>query len=124
MYTDTEDVCQFSTVSDPDAAPQPPSAPASEMPVTEYDALETYFRQGYNCIPFGSAILFRVRQYAPPQLTIQPQGSDITIQQTCIRQVIPLDIYLDSVTTFKGPVEGRFDLDLPYTNPSIVPFTP
>jgi len=122
-YIDTEDVCQWTGVPNPDAGTQP-IAVRTEMPKTSYDTLDLYFSQGYDCIPFGSAIIFRVRQYAPPQLTVPPDtpsAGNIVMTHTCVRQIIPLDVYLDSVTTFKGPVEGRFDLDLPYSNPGVSP---
>lgn len=119
-YTDTEDVCQWTGVASPNSGPQP-NAPRTEMKTTEYDTLDVYFSQGYDCIPFGSAIVFKIRQYAPPNLRVDVMTGQMNMFQTCVRQTIPLDIYLDSVTTFKGPVEGRFDLDLPYSNPSVVP---
>lgn len=114
-YLDTEEVCQYwgSTVPD-----QP------NMRLTQYPTLDgsndTLKRQGYPCVPFGSAVVFRCRQFAPVQQTVTEEMSVpvVTTTQTCIRQTIPLDIYLDSVTSFKSPVKGQFDLDLPFTNPA------
>jgi len=112
-YMDTEDMCQWTSMvpTDPDTG--------GEMP-TVYPDTTALKRQGYPCVPFGSAIVWRCRQFAPVQQTVTKEGEvqTATITQTCIRQTIPLDIYLDSVTTFKSPVKGQFDLDLPFTNPA------
>lgn len=110
-YVDTEEICQYTTV---------PTITAGALPATSYNLLSNndniFFRQGYPCVPFGSAIIFRVRQYAPVQETYTAGARTIT--QTCIRQTLPLDVYLDSVTVFKSPVKGSFDLDLPTSDPS------
>ena len=104
-YVDTENVCQFTDVTATDMQPQ------------QYNAYQNYQRQGYPCVPFGSAVLFRFRQFAPVQQTLDTGGQS-TFTQTCIRQTIPMDLYLDSVTTFKSPVMGDFDIDLPFSNPA------
>ena len=111
-YVDTEEICQYTTV---------PAITANALPSTSYNVMtnsdNVYFRQGYPCVPFGSAIIFRIRQFAPVQETYTAGARSIT--QTCIRQNLPLDVYLDSVTVFKSPVKGSFDLDLPYSDPSL-----
>lgn len=78
-----------------------------------------YANQGYPCVPFGSAVIFRFRQFAPLQTTYNADGTVSAYVQTCVRQTIPLDLYLDSVTTFKEPIKGSFDLDLAFTNPAL-----
>lgn len=111
-YVDTEEICQYTTV---------PAISANALPSTSYNVMtgsdNVYFRQGYPCVPFGSAIIFRIRQFAPVQETYTAGAR--TVSQTCIRQNLPLDVYLDSVTVFKSPVKGSFDLDLPYSDPSL-----
>lgn len=110
-YVDTEDICQYTAV---------PTITANTLPATSYNVIAAgdniYYRQGYPCVPFGSAIVFRVRQFAPVQESFTNGARTIT--HTAIRQTLPLDIYLDSVTVFKGPVKGSFDLDLPQSDPS------
>lgn len=110
-YVDTEDICQYTSV---------PSITADTLPSTSYNVLSNsdniFYRQGYPCVPFGSAVIFRVRQFAPVQETYA--SGTRTITQTCIRQNLPLDVYLDSVTVFKSPVKGQFDLDLPSSDPA------
>lgn len=114
-YLDTEDVCQYTSTT----------VTVDEMQQTVYPSksMSDIIAQGYDCVPFGSAVVFRFRQFAPVQETI---ATDIetevvtrTTTQTCIRQTIPLDLYLDSVTTFKEPVKGDFDLDQLTTNPEL-----
>jgi len=108
-YLDTEDVCQFNN-----------PAVTGGMRQTTYPELYALKHQGYPCVPFGSAVLFRFRQFAPVQETVSIVDGQpvVTTTQRCIRQTIPLDLYLDSVTSFKSPVKGEFDLDLPFTNPN------
>lgn len=110
-YVDTEDICQYTNV---------PDIVAGTLPPTTYALMSSsdniFFRQGYPTVPFGSAIVFRIRQFAPVQETYTAGARTIT--QTCIRQNLPLDVYLDSVTVFKSPVKGSFDLDLPQSDPS------
>ena len=116
-YLDTEDVCQ--ATSD---LPAQPNAGTNQL--TTYPSTGDLTLQGYPCVPFGSALAFRFRQFAPVQEKVAPSpdgGGTVTYAQTCVRQTIPLDVYLDSVTTFKSPVKGQFDLDLPFTNPAVVP---
>lgn len=119
-YMDTEDVCQYYKQTTVQSFPEVPQA------VTWYPETTTMKAQGFPAVPFGSAVAFRFRQFAPVQTNItQVEGQSVaTNTQTCIRQTIPLDIYLDSVTTFKSPVKGEFDLDLPFTDPSVVPAFP
>jgi len=116
-YMDTEDVCQSTNIG----LGQTP--PISTRVVTTYPQPTDLKQQGYPCVPFGSAVAFRFRQFAPVQETVTMEGEQpvVTITQTCVRQTIPLDLYLDSVTSFKSPVKGQFDLDLPFTNPATVP---
>jgi len=104
-YVDSENVCQYTDVTATDLQPQ------------QYNNYQNYRRQGYPAVPFGSAVLFRFRQFAPVQQTVTAAGVS-TITQTAIRQTIPMDVYLDSVTTFKSPVMGTFDIDLPFSDPS------
>lgn len=110
-YMDTEDVCQATTIV------------ADSMGQTTYPTLWDLKQQGYPCVPFGSAVLFRFRQFAPVQetVTVVEGVQVVTATQRCIRQTIPLDLYLDSVTSFKSPVKGEFDLDLPFTAPNPTP---
>lgn len=119
-YIDTEDVCQYTAVADPGAdtigVQTYPDVATSSLP-----GLQLYAQQGYPCVPYGSAIIFRFRQYAPLQSTYSADLNTVTYQQTCIRQTIPLDLYIDSITTFKNPVKGAFDLDLAFTNPALRP---
>lgn len=110
-YVDTEFACQYTDVIQPNMAAQ------------DYNGSQWAQKQGYPCVPFGSAIIFRFRQFAPVQTTIDAGGM-ATVTQTAIRQTIPMDLYLDSVTTFKSPVMGEFDLDLPYSNPNSGPTPP
>jgi len=113
-YLDTEEVCQYYNTN-----LQPDRDSGTNYPTLDGQN-DTLKRQGYPCVPFGSAVVFRCRQFAPVQqtVTIVEEQPVVTETQTCIRQTIPLDIYLDSVTTFKSPVKGEFDLDLPFTNPA------
>lgn len=104
-YVDTELVCQYTDVD--------PTADLMNQQINNYDWA---MKQGYPCVPFGSAVIFRFRQFAPVQATIDT-GGQTTYAQTAVRQTIPMDLYLDSVTTFKAPVLGDFDLDLPYSDP-------
>lgn len=123
QYLDTEETCQWTVIADPNTTQL---GGVKDMPYTSYDTMEMYFKQGYDCVPFGSAIVFRVRQFAPPFFKIvdPAQPSIVTLDHICVRQTIPLDIYLDSVTSFKGPVEGRFDIDQPFSNPFVEPIPP
>lgn len=110
-YMDTEDMCQYTsvaTVAEPD------------LYLTAYPNVDDLKKQGYPCVPFGSSVVWRCRQFAPVQQEVtDDMGTKVvTTTQTAIRQTIPLDIYLDSVTTFKSPIKGQFDLDLPFTNPA------
>jgi len=104
-YVDSENVCQYTDVTATDLQPQ------------QYNNYQNFRKQGYPAVPFGSAVLFRFRQFAPVQQTVTSGGAS-TITQTAIRQTIPMDVYLDSVTTFKSPVMGTFDIDLPFSDPS------
>ena len=110
-YLDTENVCQYTSVQ------------ATDLQAQQYNDISFYAAQGYPCIPFGSAVVFRFRQFAPPQMQVDT-GGGISYTQTCIRQTIPMDVYLDSVTTFKSPVVGEFDLDQPFTDPQYQPPKP
>lgn len=116
-YLDTEDCCQYTPLADPgqDTIVEQvyPSVTAAAP------GLQMFSNQGYPCVPFGSAVIFRFRQYAPLQTTYNPDGTVSAYVQTCVRQTIPLDLYLDSVTTFKEPIKGSFDLDLAFTNPAL-----
>lgn len=119
-YVDTEDVCQYTAVADPGAdtvvAQVYPDVAGSNVA-----GLGLYAQQGYPCVPFGSAVVFRFRQYAPVQTIYNTDLSVAAYNQTCVRQTIPMDLYLDSVTTFKNPVKGAFDLDLAFTSPDLRP---
>lgn len=110
-YLDTEDVCQFTSILDPGTGIAP----------LAYGQISDVNRQGYPCISMGSAIVFRFRQFAPVQQQYDANGVVIQTLQTCTRQTIPCDLFIDSVTTFKAPVKGTFDLDLPWSNPSNQP---
>ncbi len=107
-YVDTEEVCQFTDVTDPGTGIIP----------TNYGSIQQTNRQGYPAIPLGSAICFRFRQFAPVQQEYNAEGEVTATLQTCTRQTIPCDLFIDSVTTFKAPVKGTFDLDLPWSNPN------
>lgn len=110
-YLDTEDVCQFTSIPDPGTGIVP----------LAYGQISDVNRQGYPCISMGSAIVFRFRQFAPVQQQYDANGVVIQTLQTCTRQTIPCDLFIDSVTTFKSPVKGTFDLDLPWSNPANQP---
>jgi len=119
-YMDTEDVCQSTNIA------LGVTTPLNTKQGTSYPSPEDLKQQGYPCVPFGSAVAYRFRQFAPVQETVTVvEGQPVvTVTQTCVRQTIPVDVYLDSVTVFKSPVKGEFDLDLPFTNPATVPVPP
>jgi len=111
-YLDTEDICQYTSTT----------VSTTELNPTSYPGTTDICAQGYDAIPMGSAVVFRFRQFAPVQETITTDMEGVAtrvIAQTCVRQTIPCDIYLDSVTTFKQPVKGAFDIDQLLTNPAV-----
>lgn len=95
VWVDTEKACQS-----PLGVPYPNTA-ANLYP----GAVGTVaIASNFGCVPFGSAIVFSFKQYAP----VNPLAS---ILQTARRQVIPIEIRVDSFTKFKSPTLEQLDLE-------------
>jgi len=97
-YVDTERACQYY---------QWISKSAAERGSARSNQFNNILAQGYDCVPYGSAVVFCFAHY---------HGGDPTKVQ---RMTIPIEIHVDSFTKFKSPLLDQLDIDQLGKNPRL-----
>jgi len=102
-WRETERVCQYATIVN---APPTAGAPLETQVLQAFDDITA---QGYGCQPFGSAVVFRFRQFAPPSAATAANPPVLTHIAT--RTNIPLEIHIDTSCKWSQATLDQLDID-------------
>lgn len=102
-WRETERVCQYATVQN-----NPPTS-GTNLDTQTLQAFDDITAQGYGCQPFGAAIVFRFRQFAPPSAATAAQPPVLT--HIASRATIPMEIHIDTSCKWSQATLDQLDID-------------
>lgn len=106
-WHETEKSCQYGVVGQPLVTND--DSNAWSWPGQDVKSFDAVVAQGYGVYPFGAAVVFKFRQYAPPMQATAANPPVLT--HTACRAVIPIEIHIDTFCKWKNTLVDQLDID-------------